>query len=386
MEFTGNNGIEAILGGNDDIDYVAYVITPWHATALTAAVKKLENDLKKKLYGLAVVMPHVVSGVLLDEAYFSGLNARVLRYQNDEGRIRRIRRTVKGIVYYMTLKKGRADRPFYIFMPVNVSLSDMARADHIYKHGRNVISVNIDEGVGTYLLSEREWLRLNLSESAGLGRKLVVALGYVKSRLFNSGKLKRLGHYLDCNLLIKTEDGSCVANGEMPQWFRRVVDESAECVDVKADVGDSKYIIINTQPTYNYKPEEREELNRILGQCMDVIRESGYRAIVKPHPREDDIDIYRQMGAEILQYKEIAQEVLLAAMDSKPAYIVGFDSTTLVSANVLFGIRTISILNIFMKTEYAGESERKRFEGFKKAFGEFVDCAEDITDFQRMIM
>lgn len=135
--------------------------------------------------------------------------------------------------------------------------------------------------------------------------------------------------------------------------------------------------------------EDYSEYENAVVICPSLIYEAGYmtgeedipifkiirdkmeetKFIIKPHPREKNVDRYKVLNCEIERRYTVTTEEILANLDSLPKCIIGESSTILFSAAALFGVKAISI-NKLIDRKYL--ADRRYFDSFNENFDGLV--------------
>lgn len=379
MKIVGNREILRILRDNRDLDYIAYVITSWHALAFEAALKKIEDDVGRSMRGLIVVKAHVESGFLIDDTRFVHLNADQYYFKDDEIVINKMFEEIAGLFYYMRLKEEK-ENDFYVFKPNGFRYPILAQIKQGIGKKRKIAAVSIDEGIGIYLYSYKDWLRVCLAEQKSFGGKIISYLKYIELNLLDQEKLKITGHFINCELLKVNETGNYFINENMADYFAKSTEEYAHKLGIDAPKMPSRYILINTQPFDDCSVTKSDSKNLVLEKCIKIMRNEGYEVIVKPHPREENFVIYEKMGARVWNMNLVSQEALLALADHKPKYVVGFYTTTLVTSKLFFGIPTIGLGGILCENGDLTKNYQSIFYNFQSKFKDFVDVVNSYDE------
>lgn len=374
MKEIGNNQLAAIIKENRKYEYVAFLMTPWHMISFRAALKTIKQIDKKN--GIVVVKKHPNAGQMLFEKDFEDIGCKVCVYDDDESIKDRIFSEVRGVSYYTSLMRIADKEPFVYFLKPNgfrypiLSLLENA-------FGKKIVAVELDEGVGSYTANQKSWLRIALIESKSLKAKMVTYAKHIETSVFNEKRLKRINRLLDAKLLSKNGDAYCANKDYVDSYVGVLKDMAINTPDILPMEG--KYIIINTHPL-SYVNDYTKPMDDIVMECAKYFSKKGYAVVIKPHPREKNIEKYSNMCTHIVKDYSASQEVLLAAASNKPSYIVSFLSTTLVTSKVLFDIPSISLLNIFMKTIVADDVIMNDCERYKSTFANIVEFPNVIED------
>ena len=111
-------------------------------------------------------------------------------------------------------------------------------------------------------------------------------------------------------------------------------------------------------------------------QKREKLKEEGYRIIIKPHPREKNIDKYIKLGCEVDIRNDVPLESILAGLDVKPKCIVGITTTTLVTAKLFWNIPAISMAKLINRDSY-GKEIVGEIDNFCKIFGTIIQIPDN---------
>ena len=388
MNYLGNKSLYRLLESIDEYDYVAFVITPWHVHAFSAALKNIEDAENRTLRGIVIIKPHEANGWLISERYF--INNKhcisIYRYHDDESLTDRLKSEINGLLYYIGLRERKKPH-FYFFKPNGFRYPILATLQKACGKNKLVYAVSIDEGVGTYTTFNNETLSASLKESimstASFKDKLFSFLKMFEISIFREKRLKEKGYYIDCNLLKIRNDGVCVPNGKMPKYFKNAIENFSKGYVYSLKL-DRDYVLINTQPLEEYSYSGEDIQFNILKECIPIFKEAGYFVVLKPHPREIDTEKYNHLNIQILEHNNISQECLLCKI-KKPKYIVSCCSTTLVSAYLFWGIKAISLAKLFMKNDNVSKYYESVLHKFEIAFQEMLFFPEDYNEVKKIL-
>lgn len=247
-------------------------------------------------------------------------------------------------------EKEKTEEPFYIMfmMKEHIDLSVLAWLRAEYPK-RPIVIVITTEGLASYVDNALGQGLFNAWEKNGnIVRKWEAFFYGTANSIYKSAFvwwLKRQGRLREFKLLSFSSNGMLTANGEVIQYFREAFEKSAKKkgIEVPFDYYENT-VLFNTQPfVERQRCFEMDEL--VLAQACKTVKDLGFRAVLKPHPAEKSFLRYEKLGFEIDFISEVAQEYLLAAASCKPIAVVGFSSTTLLTANLFWGIPAISLAN-----------------------------------------
>lgn len=355
----------------DQIDCLAIVVSSWHYLNALATISSFKmRGLVKKAIILAV--GHGRSGFIVDthlwEQNAPDLEKYYFRAQNLP--------PLKDVTRYFKTKV-KEDKAFYLLRSVGPS-PELAAA--LWQAGihRNFINVVIDEGLGYYLRNTKGWLLEGKKTKQSLPQfvnKILkewlyrvgteTALKYRKQLLYHTFFLKK-GRTLFIN-------DSCV------NCLRSVLEEATACYSQEDFAIYENKLLICTQVFHDLGQIRNDADMEIIRQICIEAHKNHIDVIVKPHPRETDINKYRDLGVTVDEKQSIPLEIILAGITRKPPAIIGITTTSLVSANVLWGIDTFSILKLVGPKNFAYEV-REDIDHFPSCFSKFVTLPDSVTD------
>ena len=368
---------------NKKLDYAAYVMTQWHVHSFEAAVKMVEERENKQLTGVVLIIPHPINGYMIDEKSFSRNFNLIFKSINDESVLDFIRNEVNGFLYYYTLKKSERNS-FYVFRPTGFRYPILGCIDKAVKKEKRIVVVKLDEGTGTYLNKSDNWLKIELSENKGLKQKIIVCIKHLEEILLKYQKIEDVDQYLDA-CLFKLENNRCATNRAISNYYKEAIEDYAKQNKEFSSIASSKYIIINTQISENMFKTGNRICDELLKDCIKLFQNKGYEVFLKPHPRETNADRYKCFGATVITNNSISQECLLAMYENKPEYIIGFFSTSLITANALFGIKSLSLDDLVMEREEFKDRYVGTVIKFRETFYNNVQFISTIEELEKII-
>ncbi|MFI3169218.1 MAG: polysialyltransferase family glycosyltransferase [Faecalibacterium sp.] len=138
-------------------------------------------------------------------------------------------------------------------------------------------------------------------------------------------------------------------------------------------------ILINTQPFLQDRMLSSDQDIEILTKICECLHNNGYKIVLKLHPREKNLERYAGLKKFVVIAKgqAISQEALLANIEVAPKAIIGFSSTTLVTAKLFFDLPTISLVQ-FWDLDALNPKFRMEQEQFLKTFSNIVACPNSL--------
>lgn len=285
-------------------------------------------------------------------------------------------------------EKGKTAEPFYVMfmMKEHMDLRVLKWLRAKYPE-RPIVVVITTEGLASYVDNAFGQGLFSMREEKGnILCKLAAFLHGTANSLYKGAFawwLKRQGRLCEFQLLSLLSDGGLRPNRETSQYFRKAFEKSARKREIKIAADHYKNVILfNTQPTF-----ERQECldadTAVLQKACKMVKDLGLRAVLKPHPAEKNFSRYEKLGYEIDTTANIAQEYLLAAADCKPIAVVGFSSTTLLTANLFWRIPAISLVNcidLYKIDAHARRAAKKFIIRYKK-----LQAPKDMQEFAALL-
>lgn len=355
----------------DQIDCLAIVVSSWHYLNALATISSFKmRGLMRKAIILAV--QHGRSGFIVDTHLWEQNVPDLEKYYFRTKDLP----PLKDVAQYLKAKAGE-NKAFYLLRSVGPS-PELAAA--LWQAGihRNFINIVIDEGLGYYLRNTKGWLlegeKTNQSILKFVERMTKewiykiyteTTLTHRKQLLYHTFFLKR-GRTLTINK-------ECVA------CLRTVMAKATACYSQDNYDKYENKLIICTQVFHDLGQIHNNADMVIIKQICDAARKKHIGVVIKPHPRETDLNKYRCLGAEVDEKQSVPLEIILAGVKRKPLAIIGITTTSLVSAKVLWGIDTFSIIKLVGTKNFVYEV-REDINHFPRCFSKFVALPNSVDD------
>lgn len=361
---TKNDFAELAIKKHEEIDFIAKCITPWHLIGLRAFVEMLCES-KTDVKGVLLIKKHFIgtsSAFLISESDIKfPSNAHVELYYEDLATSSISHKSNK-LFQYLFSGLEHMREPHNVFI-IQSFYQDYELAYDFLKLTDSACElVCIDEGIGSYR-NRRDLIHYYFSK--GIKKGVFSWLGWLLAD-FMSFKIKSPQQWFT---ILKKEKGEWVKNDAVCRWYRKVL-EKCETLDI----GNDKYIVVLTQP---FDSEEDRKSSGAIMEALDkeirAYQESGYKVFIKPHPREtkEIIDCYQNKGYLLFPYKG-GFENILGGLNLLPECVIGLNTTSLVTAKVLFGIRSISIIK---------KTKASLTRGTNKTYNAFYGYFKNIVEF-----
>jgi hypothetical protein len=349
-------------------NYVAFATTPWHAHGVNAALLKIKEMEKEPLGWVCITPSHLKNEYFIKETNFIfDENMRFLKGESTDN------------MQCVSLENNNSN--LYIITPLKVNFRWRKYFSELYPK-RNIISIVVDEGLGTYLRSNLDWYYLQPTKKSILGY-IIFVVKQIRNNKEQNGLIAK-GQAFNWNLLKK--DGRYYRkNDQIWEYYKKAIFNTLkESLDIKKQYENA--VIINTQVSEKGKGYNDAELEVIRNLCTEC-KKRKIPVVVKPHPREENTEIYDLLGVYVEKDYVVSQESILAFSKVKPICIVGFTSTTLVTSTVMFDIPAFS-LNKIVDLKRVEQDRLRDIKKFNRIFSKLImiptSIMELITEIEKL--
>lgn len=350
---------------------VAFCITPWHSVGIEVALEKL-NSLEKQLNGHLFICKHPKTGLAL-----SPTSVNLSSYGNFKTEIYNIpaasplKKLFDHIYHFFHIIKSpnfSADKPScYVISPLNPDYKTISDAMKL-RPDENIIAVVVDEGLGGR--SRFSWFISRIHDGINPLKSFITFLQEITLDKISYSQLVKKGCLIDQTLFVK-KHGNFFVQNKLAEKYRSIL-ETRNLADDKQNFSIyENAIIINTQPFEETGQLQNNADIYSLKKIIQSLQNCGEKVIIKPHPREKNLDRYKDLGCIIEKRKGIAQEEILSTLKTKPKAVIGFCSTTLVTAKIFWDIPTYSCIHM-INSKNISPSLNKDFKRFIKYYGNTV--------------
>lgn len=343
------------LIGAEDINFIAYAVTPLHSIGINASIHRL-IDRGINLSGYILVMDHGTTGKAITEMDFDieGADIKVINYIDSCKDMRH--KLNSGIIKKLSLARKRAENRKFFLLWTSIPFSFFDVLSCSSKEGE-ICFVQIDDGGGSYANVFKDMLQFKLYE----GNKDIISYvkAFVKTRVayditrFVFFELKLRKNYID-NRIFKTEykkDGRhYYPNINVSKYYYDAFQKKNVNVEKRIIDACSGSILINTQCLVENKITDGSIDLKVYRNLIHIAKDMGIRVAIKPHPREMDLSKYYELGVDVIP-AELSQEVILANLKEFPICILSIFSSTLLNAYGLFDIPAISLAKIMLRED-----------------------------------
>lgn len=250
---------------------------------------------------------------------------------------------------------GEIDDPFFLIYPKCGPIPSYALAFLATIEQRNVIHIVLEEGIGSYLMTFRDWWFLGVSrEMNPLTRTLKSIVLHLLWPL-KKRQQSRVDRAISSVSFTLFKEGSALQKNETPcRYYKRALEDIAAQRRVKAlDFSDT--VIIATTRFADFDAIDFE--TSCLGVVISILQKHGYRVILRPHPAEKLLEHYKSLPVEMDSHMDVSLETQIAASQSLPAAILGFMSSAQLISNALWGVEAICLSDVLSDEWQALASE-----------------------------
>lgn len=349
-----------------DTSMVGFAMTPWHALGVAAASRYLDG-LGVEGKRVAVIQPHSASGVSVTKDSFQDPRFHVVELPPMVGVSNYLRAAFARIHFFSKQGHGTSTgNPLFVAC---ASFPGSFIRDLSIECKRPVHFLLLDEGIGSYLNSSKDWVRQSSSDLglSSLLKFVRIGLGGIDASYFEKKKqaLKDEDRFTRFMLL----DEQLNIDPAIAICYRSVLD-SLESQSYDNGNLYENAVVINTQPLREDGLIRDGIYERLVIKIDEALKLAGYKTVIKPHPREMLSGQYVNSGCVVDATHGVAQEYIFSQLSQKPLCILGFNSSSLHTAQALFDIPAISFLNLVpesMLTSKGLNSKERYYAAFSKA-------------------
>lgn len=368
------------MKSDTNVNFVAFVRTPWHALGCNASLLKLKEQ-EKTLNGLVVLSEDSYN---CENPLLSADNFKVLAdneigfellYFNgnafSSSVVDNIKIKLQSVFYLANHKKGT--RKIYVLNPMQINDIFITRFKQAVPDS-DIVNIVIDEGLGVYMRSGFNWAVEQYHNTNSMKEFIRFIFDLQKKKLYVNKSIKRR-EYINNDILINN-NGKFEENKGIISYYRRVID-----CDKVSNEKYSRYsnsVIISAQLYFEDNQIKNNADLELYKKIISALSERNIGVVFKPHPRDKNLSRYDCLDCFVDTDNTVSQEAILASLDVKPRAVLSFTSTSLVTSSLFYGIKTAS-LNSLLPKEDVQLTLLNEFSNFKKAFENAV-CIPDTPE------
>ena len=357
-------------------DFVAFCITPWHLLGIKAYLQEMSEKKRGTITGFLIIMPHQETGFALDAEninFAKEINVEI--YYRTPSNLTKLNH-VKDIYNLLRMKvkeiPSNSDilTDMYIISPNRPKIK--FASEYLRRSSRNVECIVVDEGASTYL-DNVSWLKHIFIETKSIRSIIHQLISRLLQTVLKSKTRISVRYY---TIFLK-EKKKLIENIEAIQGYSNHLHSNKMVTEIK----NSKYALIITQPPVRGLKSYESITWNMYGKIIRILKNKGYDVLVKPHPRDNLIDKYKDFEVEILDSK-MAIEYLYPTLTIKPRFIVGTTSTALVMLPLFYEVESVSVLPLLLKEMCKKPSSDEKF--FMQKFAKSVRKIKSYSDFEEI--
>lgn len=345
------------------IDYLAIVTSSWHYLSALSTIMWLKEK-KGVNKGIILVFEHITDGHIISKNLLNISSTTEMEIYDYRFGMLADQKEVRNYL----LHHDSAGKPFYILRPVAPKLEFSVSLYNLNVR-KNIIHIVLEEGLAVYMRDWRTWALEEMStfNVVDLWKQLKLRTW---GKAFSELMLKRNREFTENTLFVK-KNGLWVKNKRAIFYFKKTFDKLRRSYDFSPYEEYRNSVIICTQ-TYGDQGHilHNADIETVRRFCQEV-RQKGYHVIIKPHPREKNLEKYKDMGASVDLQNDVPLEIILAGISPKPACIVGITTTTLITAKLFWNIPSISLAQLIPRENYVKEFV-KEIDNFSRVFSNVV--------------
>lgn len=373
------------MKSDTNVNFVAFVRTPWHALGCNASLLKLKEQ-EKTLNGLVVLSEdsYNCENPLLSADNFKALADNEIGFELlyfngnafSSSVVDNIKIKLQSVFYLANHKKGT--RKIYVLNPMQINDIFITRLKAAVPDS-DIVNIVIDEGLGVYMRSGFNWAVEQYHNTNSMKEFIRFIFDLQKKKLYVNKSIKRR-EYINNDILINN-NGKFEENKGIISYYRRVID-----CDKVSNEKYSRYsnsVIISAQLYFEDNQIKNNADLELYKKIISALSERNIGVVFKPHPRDKNLSRYDCLDCFVDTDNTVSQEAILASLDVKPRAVLSFTSTSLVTSSLFYGIKTAS-LNSLLTKEDVQLTLLNEFSNFKKAFENVVyipDSSEQLLGF-----
>lgn len=372
-----------LIKEHPDWNFYALALTPWQALGIDACIESLNNK-GIEVAGCVLITKHPITGACIDEKIFTNRNV-CYKYIDKIELERSFIKLIKN--YFFTILS-------VIFAPSG-NIVYIAYFDEIIitwaRLIKNALDKKVcylccDDGVGCYITFKNQ----NFAKDLVSANTFVACFHFIVSILAEiiHGLIIKILKKNKCfvnRCLLKKEQSHYVPNKKVIQSYRKILKEqrnrnAAESLDI------ADKIILCTQPLKHFGMTRNDEDMEVYDFFLKTMNEMGLikYVVIKPHPREKDVERYQKYGCGILEGKPEAIESIISRSKGKPYMVVSTNSSSMISVKLLFDIETISLARFLLNTSL-NKWVKKDVRKYIDAFGSIVKIPDTKQELKSLI-
>lgn len=330
---------------DSEIKFIASAVSHWHALGIDAEINN--NEELNQYGGIIFISAHPKDGFLIDSNDFICSRSPIIKIAMVNPIQTRphelIRLAIKLIINKI---KNKTDN-FYLLSPMTPKLLPLCLFTETFLVNNYRLNyILIDEGIGTYL-SNSIWKRVQEDDKNNhdILESLITQLKNGIFKIFNAFFYKCIS--IENRFLFKNVKNNLRVNTTVRDNYKKLLITNSDGYPLQGPVA---LFVTNPYSEYNYI-DVTDEYN-IVKEIVQLLIKNGFEVMIKPHPREKHNKyqklIYNGNIKILNKNNPVEKEIGLI----KPSVIVGFMSTALLTAKVIFNIPAFTAVNYIFEVPH----------------------------------
>lgn len=369
--------VDAIRKG--EINFIGSCLTPWHAIGIDCAISYLQAKgvEVKGVICLCYTMKESEMTCILNQSHFVNQCCRYYIASNSmdytiSSILRDLVDLYRSTSWYNGQTFGPSQPTLYIASVWHPHHTLFRYYYPLLKENFSIQLMVVDEGLATYFQCNKGYFKIlknHRTSKTGLARVLSQILRMTSQKLVQ--RFEENTHWTNLNLLKRDAQGQLYPNLDIMEHYRKTLTTHASRLSADAAMPDLTNAVVIC--TMAYLRDSIQGLTDVetVSKAVQAAKAQGLKVYLKPHPREVDYrERYASLDCEILT-ANCSMEVLMAR-NPKIQALVSFSSTSLVTANLIFGIKAISLIGMVEMEKY-GEYIQGEMNSFCECFASMVE-------------
>lgn len=347
-----------ILAEDTSIDFIAIIVTKWHLYGLDILLN--HNSILNKKKGLILVSKHRISGVILDvdKVQSTFPDHKVIIYEQTGSTLK-----VPFKLLFKLIRGNRTSMNLVLISPQQPAIRMAAKI--IEKLMKKISYIVIDEGIGEVLKYSRYYYkgreRLVLGMAAFMKQVYYKLLSVTWMTLFETRNNK-------------------VVHSKIYDSYKKYLNYNLKNSSETVCFEKEYVLFIGATYTNTGEMSVSDEMD-LLHLVKEMCDKKKLELYIKPHPRDSDVERFH--GYNIIDRRETIEE-FLCNCSRKPAFVLGYSSTALLTAKLFFDIQAISMVKLLDLHRLSGGAKCDA-RAFAQTIDQWVIIPNTLNEMQNII-
>jgi len=384
---------------NEHIDFIAFIVSPFHALGVDAFVFELYKKDNRYPRGIVFVYPHPKNGIIVDKTHLRCNDFAIVELvyiQEPETSNKRSFfqlakegiKMIKGFLRVATTRKNASRKNLFVISVMDIPIlffKIFGNKEITQRYSPNFVI--IDEGVGSYM-NKDVWKLVNRYDKGAHSNKDAETFTSTLTKVSIS-IIKKFAKYCvqtENRLILAKEEDTLIPNMTAISSYRRVIVHKEKGIPKwLIPITRKSWVIIATQPFVEYNQVDTHNYVSLLDEIIEILEDEGFNVILKPHPRES-FTKYKKLLKKHRDLVVFPQSVVLEdILQLRPPMILGFTSTSLITSKLFYEIPSISMVDILIQSSddpllnISAKQFKERFQNIVW----FVESIESLEDMVR---